>query len=57
MCTLAQVYTRVCTHARLDLIPLTHAHLDTHNAPAQRLFFDWGKKKPRSMAGLRVCIM
>jgi hypothetical protein len=32
------------------------AHLDTHNAPAQRLFFDWGKKKPRSMAGLRVCI-
>ena len=29
----------------------------SHYAPAQLLFFDWGKKKPRSMAGLRVCIM
>ncbi len=45
MCTLAQVYTRVYTRARLDLIPRTHAHLDAHNAPAQRLYFDLGQKK------------
>lgn len=47
------VHARAGLHAHLD--PL--AHLDAHNAPAQRLFFDWGKKKPRSMAGLRVCII
>jgi hypothetical protein len=56
-----KIASRICvTHAPIYV----HARAGlsapdplAHNAPAQRLFFDWAKKKPRSMAGLRVCIM
>ena len=47
----------ICARSRRSERAWIPSRTWSHYAPAQLFFFDWAKKKPRSMAGLRVCIM